>query len=558
MRQIIALLALLSLPITVFAQSSSPRKFLPDDPLLVEPPPLPVTSAKGRKVSDVYDVFLNTFTTPGERQPKKGPSIPALGVNTLGEVIDPAWYVGRHYFQPMTVEELVRGPGNETPPAAGSWTVVAAKNEGITPGFTIRDSTGQLYVMKFDPMSNPEIASAADVITSKILYALGYHVPENYIVHFERSRLAIGEETQLMDRTGHKRKMSDQDLADILFKVPRDAQKNYRAIASRYLMGKPVGPRRYHGTRRDDPNDTIPHEHRRDLRGFRVFCAWLDHDDSRAINSLDMIVSEGGVPFIKHYLVDFGSTLGSASNGPNSPRSGFEELFSWTSSAKEFFTLGLWVPRWARARYPNLPSVGRFEYEAFDAERWTPEYHNPAFSNMLPDDGFWAARQVMAFTDDQIRALVRTGGFSDTRAEEWITKCLIERRNKIGRDFLSKVLPLDRFAVQDATLSFQDLTPTHELLEPSQRVQSAPATNGGSGLTRRYRAHWAEFDNSTGAHTPIRGEGFTIPSTSAAYILATISAEDPKKSVRVYLRRQSGSWEVVGVERTWRHDCGPT
>jgi len=238
MRQIIALLALLSLPITVFAQSSSPRKFLPDDPLPVEPPPVPVIAAKGRKVSDVYDVFLNTFTTPGERQPKEGPSIPALGVNTLGEVMDPAWYVGRHYFRPMTVEELLRGPGNETPPAAGVWTVVAAKDEGITPGFTIRDSTGQLYVMKFDPMSNPEIASAADVITSKILYALGYHVPENYIVHFERSRLAIGSETKLLDRTGHKRKMNDQDLADILFKVPRDAQKNYRAIASRYLVGE--------------------------------------------------------------------------------------------------------------------------------------------------------------------------------------------------------------------------------------------------------------------------------------------------------------------------------
>ena len=551
MRQIIALLALLSLPITVFAQSSSPRKFLPDDPLLVEPPPLPVTSAKGRKISDVYDVFLNTFTTPGERQPKKGPAIPALGVNTLGEVTDPAWYVGRHYFQPMSVEDLMRGPGNATPPAEGSWTVISAKNEGITPGFTIRDLKGEVYVMKFDPMNNPEIASAADVISSKIFYALGYHVPENYIVRFDRSRLKLGEDTRFVDQTGRRRKMSHQDLADILVNVPRDAEKKYRALASRYLVGKPVGPRRYHGTRRDDPNDTIPHEHRRDLRGFRVFCAWLDHDDSRAINSLDMIVNEGGVPFIKHYLVDFGSTLGSASDGPNSPRSGFEELFSWTSSAKEFFTFGLYVPRWARARYPNLPSVGRFEYELFDPETWTPEYHNPAFSNMLPDDAFWAARQVMAFTDEQIGAIVRTGELSDSRAAEWVTKCLIERRNKIGRDFLSNVLPLDRFTVQDGELRFEDLTPTHGLLEPSRRARFTPATNGDSALGREYEVHWADFDNSTGSHTRIPGEELIIPRTSATYVLAKISAEDPKKSVHVYLRRQSKGWEVAGVERTW-------
>ena len=332
-----------------------------------------------------------------------------------------------------------------------------------------------------------------------------------------------------MDQTGRRRKMSDQDLADILVNVPRDAEKKYRALASRYLVGKPVGPRRYHGTRRDDPNDTVPHEHRRDLRGFRVFCAWLDHDDSRSINSLDMIVNEGDVPFIKHYLVDFGSTLGSASDGPNSPRSGFEELFSWSSSAREFFTLGLYVPRWARVRYPNLPSVGRFEYELFDPQTWTPEYRNPVFSNMLPDDAFWAARQVMAFTDEQIAAMVKTGELSDSRAAEWLTKCLIERRNKIGKGFLSKVLPLDRFAVQDGRLRFVDLR------EPG----------------RQYRAHWAEFDNSTGAHNRIEGEGLAIPSTRGAYLVATISAEDPKKSVQVYLRRRSESWEVVGLERTW-------
>ena len=531
------LLTLLSLSPAIFAQPASTPKFRRDDPLFVMPAPLPV-SAKMRKISDVYDVFHNTLAQPGDRQPKSGPPIPARGVNTLGEVPDAAWYAGRHYFQPMSLEELTRGPGNETPPAEGSWTIIAAKNEGITPGFTIRDRNGERYIMKFDPASHPEIASAADVISSKIFYALGYHVPENYIVYFDRSRLELGEKTQFVDQTGKRRKMSDRDLSAILMKVPRDSAGKYRALASRYLSGNPVGPRRYYGTRGDDPNDIVPHEHRRDLRGFRVFSAWLGHDDSRAINSLDMIVKEGEIPFIKHYLIDFGSTLGSASNGPNSHRSGFEELFSWKSSAKEFFTLGLYAPRWSTARYPNLPSVGRFEYEAFDPEKWTPEYYNAAFNNMLPDDAFWAARQVMAFTDEQIRALVATGRFSDRRAEEWVTKCLIERRNKIGRAFLSKVLPLDRFRVQEGALRFEDLALTHGLLEANK-------------LEPRYRVQWAEFDNATGEHSRIAGDELTIPHTNAAYVMATINTADARKSVRVYLRQQSGGWDVVGVERTW-------
>jgi hypothetical protein len=531
------LFTVLSLSPAIFAQPASTPKFRHDDPLFVMPAPLPV-SAQMRKISDVYDVFHNTLAHPGDRQPKSGPPIPARGVNTLGEVPDAAWYAGRHYFQPMSLEELTRGPGNEKPPAEGSWTIIAAKNEGVTPGFTIRDRNGERYIMKFDPASHPEIASAADVISSKIFYALGYHVPENYIVYFDRSRLELGEKTQFVDQTGQRRKMSDRDLSDILRKVPRDSAGKYRALASRYLSGNPVGPRRYYGTRADDPNDIVPHEHRRDLRGFRVFSAWLGHDDSRAINSLDMIVKEGEIPFIKHYLIDFGSTLGSASNGPNSHRSGFEELFSWKSSAKEFFTLGLYAPRWSTARYPNLPSVGRFEYEAFDPEKWTPEYYNAAFNNMLPDDAFWAARQVMAFTDEQIRALVGTGRFSDRRAEEWVTKCLIERRDKIGRAFLSKVLPLDRFRVQEGALRFEDLAQNHGLVEANK-------------LEPRYRVQWAEFDNAAGEHSRIAGEELTIPRTNAAYVMATINTADTRKSVRVYLRQQSGRWDVVGVERTW-------
>ena len=62
------------------------------------------------------------------------------------------------------------------------WKVVAAKNEGITPGLTIQDSHGRKYVLKFDPKTNPEMASAADVIGCKFFYALGYNAPEDRIL----------------------------------------------------------------------------------------------------------------------------------------------------------------------------------------------------------------------------------------------------------------------------------------------------------------------------------------------------------------------------------------
>ena len=51
-------------------------------------------------------------------------------------------------------------------------------------------------------------------------------------------------------------------------------------------------------------------------------------------------------------------------------------------------------------------SVGRLEAERFDPLKWKPEYPNPAFENMRPDDAFWAARIVSKFTDEAIRAVV--------------------------------------------------------------------------------------------------------------------------------------------------------
>ena len=54
----------------------------------------------------------------------------------------------------------------------------------------------------------------------------------------------------------------------------------------------------------------------------------------------------------------------------------------------------------------------------------------------------------MAFTDEDIRVLVKTGQYSNPAAEEWLIRCLRERRDKIGRAFLSKVLPLDDFRIE--------------------------------------------------------------------------------------------------------------
>ena len=141
-------------------------------------------------------------------------------------------------------------------------------------------------------------------------------------------------------------------------------------LVSRFAAGKPLGNFRYYGTRPDDPNDIVPHEHRRELRGARVFGAWLNHDDSRGINSLDMLETTDGRGWVKHYMFDFGSILGSGTVYAQRHRPGNEYIFEQRPGWLTLATLGAYVRPWMLIDYPDVPqSIGRLEAKSFDADR---------------------------------------------------------------------------------------------------------------------------------------------------------------------------------------------
>jgi len=520
------------LAVTAMAADALPvatqKKFYSDDPIWTMPKPVPVTNAKRRNLSEYYDFFENTLFSPGERPKEKGIFLPSQGINTVDEVPNSAWYTNRHATKRMTIDELKRGVGNENPPAEGTWAVVAAKNEGVTPGFRIRDAKGREYLVKFDPMSNPELASAADVITSRFFHALGYNVPENYIVYFDAAQLVVDKDAYVRDATGKRRPIRQADVAEMLTKAPKMKDGRYRAMASRLLPGRPMGPFEYHGTRGDDPNDLVPHEHRRDLRALRTLCAWLGHDDSKSLNTLDTLVTEDGVSYFKHWLIDFGASLGSASFRANSPRDGNVYLFDWKSSASQFLTFGLYAPKWQRAKYPALPSVGRFEYEVFDPHGWVGDYPSTAFRNENPADRAWAARKIAAFTDEEIRAIVSLGQYSDPAAEEWVARCIIERRNKIVNAFLNGTAALDGFEARDGQLQWKYVG----------KNAAAPSIR------------WSVYENATGERRTIEGEtSERLPRVKAEYLMAELLGPGP--AVSVYIKMKSDRPIVVGVERAF-------
>ena len=387
----------------------------------------------------------------------------AYNVDDFDEVANSSWFVNRNFRKKMSIKEIFEGPdkGNG-PDTSGVWTIFRAKSQGVTPGFHIRDSRGDYYVIKFDPPGYLEMVIGAELVSTKLFFAAGYHTPENYRVYFRPERLKIGENVIILDERGTKRLMTNSDLEDILKKVEIFPDGRILAIASKYIEGKLLGPFRYTGTRKDDPNDIIPHQHRRELRGLRVIAAWLNHFDTKSGNSMDSWVNEGNRSYVRHYLMDFGSTLGSGALSPAETRIGFENYIDPHVIFLNFISLGLYVRPWEKLKENEIPSIGNYESSLFKPENYKFHMPNPAFENMTFRDGYWGAKIVMSFTDEQIKAAVSSADYSDHDAADYLIKTIIERRDITGRYWFSKVNPLDKFIVNVDTsegsfLGFSDL-----------------------------------------------------------------------------------------------------
>jgi hypothetical protein len=554
----VASAALAALLATLFASLSAQTlpegakglgRFYPDDPLWHDddmrtiPPPAP------HDLSKSYEFIANTF---GETARSFGP---ALNVNTLGEVPDSSWFINRIGKRDMTIDDVLRGPNTIDGPAPGTWQVTGRPDAGITPKFTIRDARGDTYMIKLDPASNPELPSSVELIATKLFHAIGYYVPQDFIVRFTLDRLTVAPDALARNATGDRVPIEMADVERWLRKTPRRADGSIRALASLYVPGTVVGQFMYTGRRSDDANDLFPHERRRELRGMRVFGAWLNHDDARSINSIDTYVEEDGHRYIRHYMQDFGSVLGSGSTSAQQPRGGYEYLVEPNKVGKGLAGLGFYKRDWMSAKWPKDPSIGNIEADVFNPATWKTEYPNPAFNQLDGADAFWAASIMSKFTDRMIRGIVEAALLSNSDAAAYLADVIIKRRDKTVRWGITATNPVDRFAIRDGAtpeLAFDNAAVRLNLVEPGAR----------------HVVRWAPFDNGTGTVQPFQtevetaGSRVAIPAgiwgppdeTGFRYAVASISTTHPgfahwANPVVVTVRNRDGVLDVVGINR---------
>lgn len=520
-------------------------RFLSDDPLQREPETQDASKVQEWEIGLTPDLLQNLFGKPGD----PASNMRAQNVNTADEIPDSSWFTNRIYSRPLSVEDVTRGPNTIDGPAPGRWTVIRGKAAGVAPGFTARDAKGETWFVSFDGRGHPVAPTAAAMVASRLFWALGYNQVETYLTTLRREDIAI-DDTATIRAHGTRRRLTRGDIDDVLDRSAKNPDGAYRVLAGRAVPGRPLGGFRYYGTRPDDPNDIVPHEHRRELRALQVFGAWTNLVDMKAGNTLDALVTENRRGIVRHYLQDVGSTFGTGALAPRDGDEGHESLYEGAPAAARFFTLGFYIRQWQTLNYGERPEIGKFEGDHFEPERWKPRVPVAALRHARTDDTFWAALRVMAFTDEQIRAAVKTGRYTDPAAEKLLADVLTKRRDKIGRVYFSRINPLVRFAVSDSGgLTFEN---------PSVRRGFATAPKQG------YQAVWSTFNNGTGEARQI-GSPVTsleervaapagLPRDERSFIKVSIRALEPPHApwavpVDVYFQRSGGAWKLVGVER---------
>jgi len=222
---------------------------------------------------------------------------------------------------------------------------------------------------------------------------------------------------------------------------------------------------------------------------------------------------------------------------------------------KRIYTLGFYLSPWQTADYQKHDSIGIFEGKDFDPESWQPRTQPGAFLAARDDDNFWAARRVVAFSDDMIRTVVKAARFTDPAAEKLMADVLIARRDKIGQAYLPKINPIVDVALDPSgVLTFANAA-------VDARVADAPT--GG------YRAEWAVFDNATSAARPLPPATAAarprltapagLPTADGTYLRVALAAVTPAigswaAPVHAYFKRTAGSWKLVGFERLPEQD----
>lgn len=418
----------------------------------------------------------------------------SIDINNFDEIADSTWFTNR-IGRTSTFETIFKTP----PSLKKKWTVLEVDPSKDVTEFVIQDANKNHYVIKID--KDPEwLDSSGEMLGTLILSASGYNVTENYLVEFD---------------------------AHIL-NTPVLPKGKYRALAVRVPLGVQLGHFEFDGKRKDDPNDRLAHEYRRELCGLRVFASLLNSSGISTKNTLD-VYHDG---YVTHYLSNLLAPIAKLNSDYLS-----ETVNNEGHTIDALFSFGFYNPYWPSTDVQHQKYKGALSSQNFNPKKWRPDNQNLAFRYMSDRDAFWAAKILRQFTDDDIRTIVAMADYKDVKTRDRITAEIITRRNMIVSFWFQKINPLDNFRLNNG-LTFDDIG-----LPAGTQYRFKLKASGGREMGR-----WTE----TTAHT------IPLPKKIKKMIVMQMQTlRDPKRriwspSVEVYIENKHGL-TILGIRRLVRH-----
>ena len=438
---------------------------------------------------------------------------------------------------------MERGLVADAPPRP-PFRIVRALEGGSASGFVVDDALGRRYALKLDPEDHLGLVSGADAVTTRLAWASGWRVPADEIIDVARGDLVPQPSSTMTNQFGQRESLDQGDVDALLWHAARLRDGRYRAVASRWVAGQPLGPFSWLGRDCADPNDRYAHENRRDLRGFSVWAAWVDDIDLMENNTLDSYVGAPGRGHVEHYQLDLGGSFGAFAAAPADFWMGDQAYFQFDRILGSIVTLGLVPYRWENHRWQRqreglvdeYPEFGGFSSHHFDPRAWRPIVDTPPFVRQTRRDRYWGAKRVAAFTPEELRGAVASAHYRPAAAQ-YLVETLERRRERIARDAFAAVAPLDYFRLDGDRLCFTDWWVRAGL-------------GGGGGTDYRAREDGRNIDTHRGSDG--QGGACVALPRREGYRVVELAVLRPGErhfgpSVHVHLLARGGAARVLGV-----------
>lgn len=336
-----------------------------------------------------------------------------------GYVADSSFFTNRA-IAALTPDAVRRGPAQPSDAPQPPFVFEGLRSSGRAPGFFAADAKGDQYLFVLDFRDAPELVTGAEVVTSKLLHALGYDVlpAEIYPLNPADVQMDSPRYEDLPDREPATLEDVERLLAPRLNARGRVRTAALKLPDESMVVGS-FSFKRY--------------QQYAALRALRLADGWLHNVDAGELQTL--MTWDGHLA--RGYLVDFGSSLGSSVRraGPKEPQDGWGKAALWSLA-----TLG-WRDRPYDPDQPVIsPAVGRLAAR-WDPERWTPETPNIAFDQMTGDDARWMARRISALSSVQLAAAVAAGQYQRPEDADALIAILRGRQAVIRRSYLGEEAP---------------------------------------------------------------------------------------------------------------------